>query len=148
MPMDNKLIIQALYEEVWNKRKIDLVEVLISPSHSLQSPLVSGRAIGPEVYKDQIHMITTAYPDLRFTIEEMIAEDEKVACYWTLSGTQHGDFQGIPHTGKKISIDGITIHHVTNGKIMDSYVSLDLWGMMQQLGVAPAVGMPQGATAH
>jgi len=148
MSLDNKVIIQRLYDEVMHKRRFEYLDLVLSPSHSLHIPTVSGRAVGPEVYKQQSVLFTTAFPDLCFTIEEMIAEDEKVVCYWTMTGTHQGEFQGIPATGRKISWDGVTIHHITNGKIMDSYVSLDLWGMMQQLGVAPAAGQPQGASAR
>jgi predicted ester cyclase len=55
---------------------------------------------------------------------------------------------GVPATNKKISVEGITIHHITNGKIMDSYVSWDIWGMMQQLGVVPVLGQTKSFTAH
>jgi len=150
MSVDNRVIVQALYEEVWNKRKIDLMDVLVSPSHALHgpNPNLSGAAIGPEAYKRQVLIFTAAYPDLRFTIEDLIAEKEKVVIYWTMSGTHKGEFLGIPQTNKRISVDGITIHHITNGKIMDSYVSWDTWGMMQQLGLAPKLGQPQSAAAH
>jgi len=150
MSVDNKVIVRALYEEIWNKRKIELMDVLVSPSHALHgpSPQLSGSSIGPEAYKRQIQLFTAGYPDLRFTIEDMISEKEKVATYWTMSGTHRGEFMGIPATNKRISVDGITIHHIANGKIMDSYFSWDMWGMMQQLGLAPALGQPQSAAAR
>ena len=150
MSVDNKVIVRALYEEIWNKRKVELMDVLISPSHALHgpSPYLSGSSIGPEAYKSTIQVFTTGYPDLRFSIEDMISEKEKVATYWTMSGTHRGEFMGIPATNKRISVDGVTIHHIANGKIMDSYISWDVWGMMQQLGLAPALGQPQSAAAH
>ena len=148
MSIDNKALIQRFYDEVLHKRQFEYIDQVVSPSHSLHVPTVSGGAVGPEVYKQQWVLFITAFPDLRFTIDEMIAEGEKVACAWTMTGTHLGEFQGIAATGKKISVDGVTIHHVTNGKIMDSYGSLDMWGMMQQLGVASAAGQLQSASAR
>jgi predicted ester cyclase len=78
----------------------------------------------------------------------MVAENEKVVAFWNISGTHKGEFRGIAPTGKKVSVDGITINHVSDGKIIDSYVSLDLWSMMQQLGAIPAIGQPQRASAR
>lgn len=148
MPIENKVIIQRLYDEVWNKRKVELLHLLLSPSHALHGPIFPGSSIGPEAYKQTLIVFTSGFPDLRFTVEEMVAEDEKVVCYWTISGTQQGEFMGVPATGKKVSVDGITIHHIANGKIMDTYVSPDMWGMMHQLGVVPALGEPQRAAAR
>lgn len=149
MPVDNKVIVRQLYEEVWNKRKVDFVSLLISPSHALHGPSLDlGRSsMGPEAYKHQVQVFTVGFPDLRVAIEDLIGEKEKVVTYWTMSGTHKGEFMKIPATNKKISVDGITIHHVTKGKIMDSYFSWDVWGMMEQLGLAPRIGQPQTASA-
>jgi steroid delta-isomerase-like uncharacterized protein len=148
MAVDNKAIVRQLYEEAWNKRKFEFIDLLLSPSHALHGPIFPGRSIGPDAYKQTMLIFTMGFPDLQFTIEETIAETEKAVCYWAMSGTHRGEFMGIPATGKKMSVDGITIHHITNGKIMDSYVSIDMWGMMQQLGLAPALGQLQSASAH
>ena len=88
------------------------------------------------------------YSDLHFTIEDMIAEKDKVVACWTISGTQRGEYLGIPATNKKVSVDGITIHHNANGKIMDSYSNWDALGMMQQLGVVPALGQSKSLSAR
>ena len=148
MSADSKAIVRCLYEEVWNKRRLELVDEIISPSHALHDPNISGSAIGPEAYKRQVTRFITAFPDLRFTIEDIVGEKEKLAVAWTISGTHKGDFMGVPATNKKVSVDGITINHIVDAKIMDSYVSWDAWGMMQQLGAVPALGEPKGAAAH
>src|SRR5467141_1597213 len=148
MSAENKAIVRRLYEEVWNERKLEVVNELISPSHALQGPNIFGSSIGPEAYKRQVSRFLEGYPDLRWTIENTIAEEDKVVACWTISGTHKGDYMGVPATNKKISVEGITIHHITNGKIMDSYVSWDIWGMMQQLGVVPAFGQTKSFTAR
>ena len=148
MSADNKAIVRQLYEEVWNKRRLELVDEIISPSHALHDPNLSGSAVGPEAYKRQVTRFITAFPDLRFTVEDIVGEKEKLAVAWTISGTHKSEFMGIPATNKKVSVDGITINHIVNAKIMDSYVSWDAWGMMQQLGVVPALGELKGAAAR
>ena len=108
MPTDNKAIVRRLYEEVWNKRKLEVVDELISPSHALNDPIVSGSQTGPELYKRRVVEFTASFLDLRFTIEDMIAEKGKVVACWTFSGTHKGEFMNIPATGRKVSVEGIT----------------------------------------
>jgi len=148
MSADNKAIVRRLYEEVWNKRKLEVIDEIISPSHALQASNIFGSSIGPEAYKRNALLFFAGYPDLHWTIEDTIAEKDKVVACWTISGTHKGDYLGVPATNKKVSVEGITIHHITNGKIMDSYVSWDIWGMMQQLGVVPALGQTKSFTAR
>jgi steroid delta-isomerase-like uncharacterized protein len=148
MPADNRAIILRLYEEVWNKRKIELIKEIISPSHALHAPNISGSSMGPEAYKRQLLLFVAGYPDLQFTIEDTIAEKDKVVACWTITGTHKGDFMGVPATNKKVSVDGVTIHHLTNGKIMDSYSNWDALGMMQQLGAISSPRTPRTASAR
>jgi steroid delta-isomerase-like uncharacterized protein len=127
MLLDNKAIVRRLYEEAWNKRRLEVVDELISPSHALNDPIASGSQIGPELYKRRVIEFTTSFPDLRFTIEDMITEKGKVVVSWIISGT-------LPATGSKIFVEGITIHHITNGKILDSHARWDALGLLRQLG--------------
>jgi steroid delta-isomerase-like uncharacterized protein len=140
MSTENKSIVRRLYEEVWNERKLDVVDELISPSHALHDPNISGSQIGPDAYKQRVIWLTTAFPDLHFTIEDMVSEEDKLAVFWMISGTHQGDYEGIPPTHKKISVEGITINEIANGKILDSYVSWDALGLLRQLGHAPTLG--------
>jgi steroid delta-isomerase-like uncharacterized protein len=134
MPTDNKAIVRRLYDEVWNKRRLEVVDALISPSHALNDPLASDSQIGPKLYKQRVVEFTNSFPDCRFSIEDMIAEKGKVVACWTISGTHKGEFMDIPATGKKVSVEGITIHLITNGKILDSYARWDALGLLRQLG--------------
>jgi steroid delta-isomerase-like uncharacterized protein len=136
MLLDNKSIVRRLYEEVWNKRRLDVVDELISPSHALNDPIISGSQMGPDLYKRRVVELTTGFPDLRFTIEDMIAEKGKVGVSWTISGTHQGEFLNIPATGSKIFVEGITIHDISNGKILDSQARWDALGLLRQLGGA------------
>jgi steroid delta-isomerase-like uncharacterized protein len=148
MPTGAKDIVRRLYEEVWNKRRFEVVSELISPSHALNDPHLAGSAVGPDAYKRAVVQYIAAFPDLQITVEDYISENEKVVVSWVISGTHKREFRGISATNKKITLEGITINHVTNGKIMESFVSFDYLGMLQQLGVAPAFGQLAGVAAR
>src|SRR5208337_4907325 len=120
MYTENKNIVRRLYGAVWNKRKLDVVAEIISPSHALLDPFVSGSQVGPELYRRRVLELTASFPDLRFTLDDLIAEKDKVVALWAISATHKGDFMNIPATGKKVSVEGITIHYIRDGKILDS----------------------------
>src|SRR5215467_1660693 len=147
MPTDNKSIVRRMYEEVWNKRNLEAAKELIAPSHAVQLFDAADSGVGPEAYARNVVQFVRAFPDLKFTVLDMVGENEKVVALWNISGTHKGEFRGIAATGKKVSVDGITISQLADGKIIDSYVSLDLWSMMQQLGAIAEVGHPQKASA-
>jgi steroid delta-isomerase-like uncharacterized protein len=147
MYTENKNIVRRLYDEVWNKRKLDLVAGLISPSHALNDPFVSGSQVGPELYRRRILELTASFPDLRFTLDDLIAEKDKVVAAWVISATHKGEFMNIPATGKKVSVEGITIHYIRNGKILDSNARWDAVGLLRQLGAFPPLGRSKEAAS-
>jgi steroid delta-isomerase-like uncharacterized protein len=147
MPTDNKSLVRRLYEEVWNMRNLEVARELISPSHGVQVMDAADSGIGPEAYARIVTEFVRGFPDLKFTVLDIIAENDKVVALWNISGTHQGEFRGIAATGKRMSVDGITISQLANGKIMDSYVSWDMWGMILQLGAVPPLGQPQKASA-
>jgi steroid delta-isomerase-like uncharacterized protein len=148
MPADVRAIVRRLYEEVWNKRRFEIVSQIISPSHALNDSRMVGSAVGPDAYKRAVTQYIAAFPDLRFSIEDMVCEKDKVVVSWTITGTHKREFRGIPATNKKVSFDGITINYVSDGKIMDSLVSMDYFGLMQQLGAITEPARPKSAIAH
>jgi len=148
MPAENKAIIRRLYDEVWNERKIGLVDKLVSPSHALYEPNVPDSRVGPEAYKATVNRFVKAIPDISFAIQDTISEKNKVVVHWIMSGTHKGEFDGYAATNKKFSVEGITIHQVENGKILDSFASWDRLGMMRQLGVEPLRKQNAAGGAH
>jgi steroid delta-isomerase-like uncharacterized protein len=148
MSMDTKAIVRRLYEDVWNKRKLEIVSTLFSPSHALRDNNSSGSSVGPEAYKAVVANYLSAFPDLRFLVEDTVAEKDKLVASWTISGTHAGEFMGVRPTNKKVSVEGITIHYLANGKIIDSYVSWDALGLMRQLGAIPPRAQPKGAASR
>lgn len=148
LPTDNKSIVRRMYEEVWNKRNLEAAKELIAPSHAVQLFDMADSGVGPEAYARNVVQFVRAFPDLKFTVIDMVGENEKVVALWNISGTHRGEFRGIAPTGKKISVDGITINQLADGKIIDSYVSVDMWSMMQQLGAVPAPTQAEKSSAR
>jgi steroid delta-isomerase-like uncharacterized protein len=85
-------------------------------------------------------MFRTAFPDYKHTINDLIAEGDKVVARWTFHGTHEGDFQGLPPTGKKVTIPCISVFRLVDGKIMDDWTISDTYSLMHQLGALPAPG--------
>lgn len=95
---------------------------------------------GLEAYKQFLSMHITAFPDLHFTIEDMIAEGDLVVVRYTIRGTHKGDLMGIPPTGKQVTWTGIDIFRFVNGKLVEEWYNGDDLGLLQQIGVIPPMG--------
>jgi steroid delta-isomerase-like uncharacterized protein len=147
MSEGNKNVVRRLFEEVWNKGNLQVTDELFTPNyhhHDASTPDV-GR--GPESEKKRATLYRAAFPDLRLTIEDLIAEGETVMARWSCRGTHKGDLSGIAPTGKQINISGVSIARFANGKMAEGWVNWDALGMMQQLGVVPEVGKAKAAAA-
>jgi steroid delta-isomerase-like uncharacterized protein len=147
MSVSPKDVIRRLYKEFWNERKLEVVDQLLSESHALTSPHISGPTVGPAAYKKQLAMFVAGFPDLRFTVEDTICEKDKIAAFWSFTGTHKGEFFGIAPTNKKVSITGITIHQIAGGKILDSYSIWDAISLFQQLGVELPIKLERRAAS-
>jgi len=96
---------------------------VIAKSHALGDPTLSGGAVGPEAYRRQGERLLKGMPDLKFNIDETVSEKDKLAVAWTITGTHRGELLGIPATNKKLTVSGITIHQIADGKILESTVA-------------------------
>jgi steroid delta-isomerase-like uncharacterized protein len=146
MSETNKTVVRRLFEEVWNKGNLLVTDELFAPNyvhHDSSTPDV-GR--GPESEKKRATLYRTAFPDLRLTIEDIIAEGETVMARWSCRGTHKGDLSGIAPTGKQFTISGISIARIANGKMAEGWINWDALGLMQQLGVVPELGKAKAAT--
>lgn len=135
----NKTIVMQLYEEVFNKGDLDLADKLIAPNVVNHDPqLPPGVPGGPQGLKAVVTMLRSAFPDDHHTIEDLIAEGDKVVVRLTHSGTHRGSFLGLPPTGKHISQTSIHIFRFADSKLVEAWANRDDLGLMQQLGTVPA----------
>ena len=135
---DNKATNRRLFQEVLNTGNLALVEEIVSPDNVFHTP--TGPIHGLEGYKQFINLYLSAFPGLQFTIEDEIAEGDKVVTRYTARGTHRGDLQGIAPTGKQATVTGIVIGRFAHGKLVEGWLDFDALGMLQQLGVVPAPG--------
>ncbi len=138
-PEDNKALAQRWLEEVWNKGDLSLIDELIAPNYVLHDPTRPGLK-GRAGIKESIAVFRTAFPDLHFTIEDQVAEREKIVTRYTVQGTHLGPLMGIPATGKQGIITGIDIYRITDGQIEEAWSNWDTLGLLQRMGVIPPMG--------
>jgi predicted ester cyclase len=136
---ENKAVVRRFYEEVVNQKKRAVLDEVFDPN-LVDHFFPPGTPGGLEGARQTFDMFLTAFPDLHFTVEDLIAEGDKVVARVTMSGTQQGAFMGVPPTGKHVRITGIDINRFVGGKSVEHWVEMDTLGMMQQLGVIPPPG--------
>ncbi len=145
MSEGNKFVIRRSFEELWNKGNLSVADELFTPNYSHQDPSTPDVGRGPESEKKRATLYRTAFPDLRLTIEDIIAEGETVMARWSCRGTHKGDLSGIAPTGKQVTISGVSIARFTGGKMVEGWVNWDALGLMQQLGVVPELAKAKAA---
>jgi len=138
MSDENKAIIYRLIDEVWNQRKLDILDELVAPDAVIHSPTVPDLSRGPEGAKQYVRLFLAAFPDLQVTTDDIVAEGDKVALRWSAHGTHEGRLMGIEPTGKAMTITGQAIYQIGAGKIKEDWINADALGMLQQLGVVPS----------
>jgi steroid delta-isomerase-like uncharacterized protein len=133
----NKALVHRFFEE-FSTTIVDELYVADYIHHDPGLPPEMQR--GRDAYKQLVTMFRTGFPDIKVTVEDLVAEGEKVVARWTWRGTNQGEFQGMPPTGKQVTGSGISIHRLASGKFAEAWVNFDTLGMLQQLGVIPAMG--------
>ena len=136
---NNKGLIRRVYEESINQGNLALLDELISSDYVEHDPNYPQPVRGAEGLKQSFQPFRSAFPDLHFTIEDIIGEGDTVAVRQTGRGTHQGELFGIPPTGKQLTVTGMTCHKFVNGKPVENWVNADNLGMLQQLGVIPAM---------
>lgn len=131
---ENKAIVHRYIEEVWNRGNLEVADQLVDADFNKD---LSGYS-GPEGEKRFVRILRTIFSDWRFTIQDMIAEDNKVVIQWTASGTHIGKFMGVAPTGKSFTITGVYICRVSEGKLVGTrHTDWDRLGILQQVGAFP-----------
>ena len=133
---ENKAIVRRFVDEVQSKGNIDAIDELCSPEF-INHSAPPGVPSNCEGVKQVTAMFRQAFPDSYFTVEDMLAEGDKVATRKTFHGAHQGEFMGIPPTGQRVSIGLIDIVRIVDGQVVEHWSMGDNLGMMQQLGVIP-----------
>jgi steroid delta-isomerase-like uncharacterized protein len=131
---ENKAIIQNAVEQIWNQGNLDATDEYFTADYVYHAvPEIHGA----EGIKQHVATLRASFPDFHLSLDDMIAEGDKVVSRWTGGGTHTGEFMGIPSSGKQIKITGIIISRIANRKIVEEWESSDQLGLLQLLGMIP-----------
>jgi predicted ester cyclase len=126
-PHENKRVVRELIEEVWNKHQLEKVGDFVADD--LLDELV-----------EHTRQFLGAFPDVQVTIEDLIAEDDKVVARLLVTGTNTGPFAGQPATGRHVTFGSFRIYRLVDGKFVETWAMQDRLGLMEQLGLIPSSG--------
>ena len=134
----NQILVSRFFEEMCNQRNLNIASELFASNHLYHDPQTPAEP-GPDGMKQVISIYQTAFPDAHWKVLETMTAGDDIITRWEGSGTQKNELPGIPATGKHVAVEGIWIHRVKNNKIAESWNVWDTLGMLQQLGIVPAM---------
>jgi len=139
MSKENIALIHRWFEEVWNKGRAEAIEEMFAADGIAYGLGEAGIDVhGPAVFKPFFERLRGAFPELKITIEDALAEGDKVAARWSARMIHRGDHLGIAATGRKVAVTGMSIVRIRDGKIVEAWNNWDMLGLMQQIGaIAP-----------
>lgn len=126
----NKELVKGLYEHIINDRELDELDAIISPAFTGEKG-----DKGPQAYRNTVVDLLKSFPDIKFTVEEIIAEGDLVVARWSWKGTHTADFRGIPAGNKVVTNTALVMYKVQDGKITASWLQADRLSVLQQIGV-------------
>jgi steroid delta-isomerase-like uncharacterized protein len=137
----HQLLCHFMVEKVFNEGELDLLDLLMAPdaiNHDLEifGPSV---ARGPEAVRQFIRVFRSAFPDLRITVIDQLGDSDRVATRWRMEGTQKNRLMGIEASNRSVSIEGIRIDRIANGRIAETWNRWDALEMLRQLGAVPSL---------
>jgi len=138
MSEQNKLVVRRLLEEAVGRGDLALVDDLVAANFIGHASSPGMEEHGIQAYKYFITALRQAFPDLQLTVEDQVAEGEKVVTRWRARGSHKGEYFGIPPSGQQGEITGINIDRVVDGKTVECWGEQDDLGIMRQIGAIPA----------
>jgi len=137
----NKAIVRQFVDEVINRGNIGSLKTFVAADHVSHEPI--GDHYGPEGIRIGLAGYRAAFPDLTVTIDDLVAEGDRVVRRFTAQGTHAGHFMGIVPTGRIVTVTGIWIDRLEGGKLVESWFSFDALGLLMQIGVVPDTVRPE-----
>jgi steroid delta-isomerase-like uncharacterized protein len=134
---------RRLLEETFNEGDLALADQLVAAQAMNHDPATPSdlRALrGPELFKRIVSMYRTAFPDVKLTVDDVIAADSKVVQRWHAEGTHRGELAGLAPTGARVTVTGISIDEWRDGKVVETWTQWDNLGLARQVGAAPPEG--------
>jgi len=141
MSAENKALARRLLEEAFNAGRLEVTDEIVASDFVGHDPALPEEVRGPGGLRELIDGYRAAFPDIHITIEDQIADGDRVVTRWSAKGTHQGVLMGMTATGKQATVTGITIDRIAAGRIAESWNNWDTLGLMQQLGAIPAPAM-------
>jgi steroid delta-isomerase-like uncharacterized protein len=139
---ENKEMVRRFMEEVLSQKRLDEIDDYLTEDY-VNHLLPPGAPQGPQGEKLLVGQFQQAFPDYTISMERIVGEGDKVMAHWSFRGTNSGEFQGIPATGKQVHVQAINFFRFSDGRIAENRPAFDMLGLLQQIGVVPMPG--QGA---
>jgi steroid delta-isomerase-like uncharacterized protein len=133
----DKITVRRGFEELFTRGQLDIADEVFSQDYVGHDATMPRDIRGPSEAKQLVQMYRSAFPDLKMIVEEQLAEGDLVATRFTASGTHRGELMGIAPTGAKVTVTGVTVDRMKDGKSVESWTSYDALGMLRQLGAIP-----------
>ena len=131
---ENKAVARRFMEDLYNDEDLTVADEIIAPDY-VEHYAGGSERLGTEGLVECVTFWRTAFPGLQFTIEDSIAEGDRVVVRWTARGTHKGEYMGISPTGNQVTFSGITTFRIAEGKVQEAWWHLDDLGLLEQLGV-------------
>ncbi|MDQ3911127.1 MAG: ester cyclase [Actinomycetota bacterium] len=148
MSEENKALVRRELEEIFNEGKLELADELLAPDYTVHDSALAEPVHGIAGFKRLRASYHDASSDVRTTIDDMVAEGDRVVTRWTTRSTHDkGEMMGVPPTGKRIEVTGITLNRISGGKIAEDWTVWDSLGLLRQLGAVPDPGQQEGSGA-
>ena len=135
---DNKRVIQRFFDDVFNAQSRAAAQELIAPNFVAHHPAFPDGIRGPEGIIQAVAFFRSAFPDLNYRVDAVVAEDELVAARWVAQGTHRGRFMHVDPTARRVSTTGIDMFRISGNQVVEAWVSSDLLGVLVQIGGLPA----------
>lgn len=132
---ENTRIVRRLYDELFSKWNLEVIDEVFSPEY-IGHEMAPGMPRGPEGIRQFYAGIRAGLPDVRLTVEDLIAAGDRVVVRWRANATHRGTFQGMVPTGAHVSFEGIAIYRLSKGKVVERWVQVDMLGLLEQLRAA------------
>jgi len=145
MSEENKAVARRAFEEHFNTGNFDLAQEIFAADYVNHDPSLPRSGSGPEAANQAVRLYREAFPDAQITVEDQVAEGDKVATRWSARGTHQGELLGVGPTGNQVQITGISISRIEDGRIAEDWIDYDALGMMQQIGAIPESGEQAGS---
>jgi steroid delta-isomerase-like uncharacterized protein len=135
---ENKQKVRRFLEEGFGQGRTEVVDEVVASDVVCHDPnSETGEIRGADTVKGEVGYFQSAFPDLSWTVEDQVAEGDKVTTRYTLSGTHQGEFFGVPASGRRVEVIGINIDRFEGGKLVEEWASYDLLGGLRQIGAIP-----------